>query len=321
MNACRTLGRMAALAGAALSLGALDAAAQDSGAPKRYSQQAMQQALRYVDELEVQGQRIMTQAMQVALQIEPQQSMARFEESHDFFEEVLHRLQTGDPAIGLPEPEEPELIAELEALQQVWDQLDATLNRVLSSGAVTRTDVILLSQFDNILVDISRQVEEAYEHQFARTNLSSMAVTTVVQAEHQAFLIERMQTEILLMLYGHDVNAQRRELAESAAQFERTLEGLIEGNPAQRLMPPPNAETRAELRNVQRSWDEVAPMIERLVNSDTVDRTVVVPIITKMEPLYRQMERAVDHYAPQAALRPRTGEDRPPAEPEGPPNA
>lgn len=311
---------IALIAGAAALLTAMPpAAAQNGHTAHRYSQQAMQQALRYVDELEVQGQRIMTEALQVALHIDEQASLARFQESHDFFVEVLHTLQKGDESIGLPVPESPELIAELDALQQIWDQLDAILGRVLQSGDVSRTDVILLSEFDSILVDISRQVEAAYEHQFAKNNLSSMAVTTVVKAEHQAFLIERMQTEILLIQYGHDVNEQRRLLAESAVIFEQTLEGLIAGNPANRLMPPPRADIKSQLRNVQRIWDEVAPTIDQIVAGGTVDLALVTQIVHRMEPLYTAMEHAVDLYAPQSAPMPGAPNRR--VEPDGPPNA
>lgn len=309
-----------AIIGAAVLLTASPLAASESRhTGPRYSQQAMQQALRFVDELEVQGQRIMTEALQVALQIEPDQSLARFEESREYFVTVLQTLKAGDPATGLPAPEEPELIAKLHALQQVWDQLDETLVNVIRSRSASRTDIILLSEFDGILVDISRQVANAYQHQFARTNLASMAVTTVVQAEHQSFLVERMQTEILLISYGHDVEEQRRQLAESAKSFDETLEDLISGNPAARLMPPPRVEIRSQLRNVQRIWDEVAPAIEQITTGAAVDLASVTQIVHRMEPLYAEMEMAIDLYAPQIDIQRETLDPVEP-EPEGPPN-
>lgn len=288
---------MLALFGAtALLLAAQFAAAQETHASDRYSQQAIRGALRYVQELEVQGQRIMTEALQIALQIEPEQSLERFRASHDFFEEALHTLRNGDPSIGLPAADEPELIAEIDALQQIWNQLDATLLRVLDSGTASRADIILLNEFDKALVEISRQVEEAYEHRFARTNLASIAVTTVVEAEHLSFLVERMQTELLLVSFGHDVGQQRRLLGQDARDFERTLDGLISGNASLRLMPPPNAEIRSQLRDVQRIWDEIAPTVERVGEGDAIDRPTVIQMVGLMEPLYEQMERAVSLY-------------------------
>lgn len=302
---------------ASLALGAISlplappvVAAQGAQTQQRYSQETMQQALRFVGQLEVQGQRLMTEAMQVALQIEPQQSLERFRTAHGYFEHVLRTLQNGDPALGLPVPEKSELVDPLEALQQVWNELDTTLENILLSGGVTGTDVILLSGLDNILVDIARQVEEAYAHEFSRTNLTSIAVTTVSLAEHQSMLIERMQTELLLTYYGHDAEMQRRRLAECAGAFERTLDGLITGNASLKLIPPPNAEIKAQLRVTQRIWDEVAPVLERTSQGQTVDREILVQTVHRMEMLYDEMERSVELYLPNAPelLAPPTGD-------------
>ncbi len=263
---------------------------------ERYSQEAIKQALRYVEGLEVQGQRLMTEALQVALGIEPVRSMAEFRKSRTHFINVLRTLQTGDAAIGLPVPQDPKLVSALEALRAVWDQVDPMFARFLAAEEISRTDVVLLAEFDAILVDLARQVEQAYEETFAKSNLASVAMITVVKAEHLSYLIERMQTEMLLIVYGHDVEKERELLAASYAEFEETLSGLMFGSPELKLIPPPHAEIELKLGAVQGKWNEIAPVLQKLTKDGQLDRAGATELVNRMEPLYQEMKQTVALY-------------------------
>lgn len=119
MNKHVIIGGALALFAIVVPLAALNAQAQGVTQQPRYSQESVKQALRFVKQLEVQGQRLMSKALLLALEIETPQSRVHFEVATVYFDHVLQTLRNGDPELGIPMPESPELSEPLLALWQV----------------------------------------------------------------------------------------------------------------------------------------------------------------------------------------------------------
>lgn len=277
-----------------VSAGSGEALAARSG--KHYSIDEMRHALRFVDELETKAQRMTAEALQMALDIEPEQSFANFKRSHDYFERVLSTLQTGDKALSLPAPTDPKLLEPLRRLQAVWDEVSGPVKKVLESGEVTRSDLTRLVELDNRLVEASRETEKAYEEVLqARVMFFSAALNNVVKAEHLSFLVEHITTEFLLIAYDHEASLHRQNLDKSTAEFELILNGLIHGDPDLHLVPAPNASVAAQLRKVELIWLEVAQTFkDAAAASGTTDRATLYRVTEHMEPLFVEMEKSVD---------------------------
>ncbi len=296
MTSSNVMGLLAFLGALALPLGASQAAKQIAAVEERYSQAEVQQALHHVEELAIQGQRLMTKALQVGLKIESERSYEEFQESRAYYLEALQKLQTGDAAAGIPVPKEAELTEPLQALQEVWIQLDPLFNALVTSGEISRSDLGLLDQYDAVLVDLTGKVEGAYQKKLSRASLISIASVTAARAEHLTFEIEHMVTEMLLIAYGYEVELERQRLGKTMAAFEETLGGLVVGNFALKLIPPPTVEVKAQLRTVQRMWDEIAPDLARLAAGGDMDRQTVTRVVNRMEPLYLEMKKTVPLY-------------------------
>ena len=112
---------------------------------KRYSIDAVQHGLRFIDALATNAQKMTAEALRIALAIEPEHSYANLKRSHDQFEMVLSTLKKGDEFRALPVPADPKLLEPLRKLQTVWDQINDPVQRVLESGKVTRDDLVLLA--------------------------------------------------------------------------------------------------------------------------------------------------------------------------------
>lgn len=263
---------------------------------KHYSVDAVQHALRFVDELDTNAQRMTAEALQLAMNIEPEHSFASFKRSHDDFERVLSTLRKGDEALGLPVPSDPRLLEPLQKLQGVWDQIGGPIEEILESGKVTRAQLVELAELDDVLVEASRETEQAYEEMLqARVLFFSAALNNVIKAEHLSFLVERITTEFLLIAYDHEVQLQRRNLGKSTAEFELILNGLIHGDPDLRLVQAPNADIATQLRKVELIWQEVAQDFKQAATTDDATDPDTLYRVTKyMEPLFAEMKKSVD---------------------------
>lgn len=261
--------------------------------PRSYSTSAIEHALRVVDELETQAQRMTAEALQLAMGIEPELSLERLRQAHDFFEKVLHTLQKGDEELGLPVPVDPKLLEPLVALQAMWDRIDVPVQKILDSGQVSREELIEMAELDHKLVEISQRTEKAYEKKLQENQLISVATVNLASAEHLSFLVEQMATEFLFIAYDHEVEEQRQMLGENTKHFERTLQGLIHGDPELRLVPAPDIGIASQLRKVESIWNDIAGTLVSAAGGAQVDPATIQRITERLEPLYEEMEKSV----------------------------
>lgn len=262
---------------------------------KRYSIDAVQRALRFIDQLPTNAQRLTAEALQLALQIEPEHSYANFKRSHGQFETVLSTLNKGDEPLALPIPTDPKLLEPLRKLQAVWDELNDPIHKVLESGKVTRDDFVLLAVLNNQLIAASKDTRQAYQDVLLAKLPFTTALNNIVKAEQLSFLVERMTAEFLLIAYDHEASRQRRNLGESAAEFELILNGLMHGDPNLHLVPAQDPDIAAQLRKVEVIWLEVARTIKRTASTgETADPETLYRVTEYMEPLFAEMQRSAD---------------------------
>ena len=262
---------------------------------KRYSVDAVQHALRFVDELAINAQKMTAGVLQIALNIEPEHSFANFKRSHSHFETVLGALKKGDEALALPVPTDPTLLEPLQKLQAVWHQINVPAQRVLGSGKVSRDDLVLLVELHKVLIKAATDTGQAYQGVLLAQVPYSTALNNIIKGEQLSFLVERITTEFLLIAYDHEAQLQRQKLGESTAEFELILNGLIHGDPNLHLVRAQDAGIAAQLRKVELIWLEVVHLFKRVAaKGDSADPETLLRVTKRMGPLFVEMEKSVD---------------------------
>ena len=147
----------------------------------------------------------------------------------------------------------------------------------LAGGAVhpARAQADIMSQLNAI-------VEQSSAELAVQINLSG----------RQRMLTQKMSKEAFLVALGVDPEENRQNAAKTAALFERTLKGLMQGDEALKLAPAPNEKILAQLKKVEGLWRRFKPLIEKVAAGD-VSRPVLERIAKENLPLLAEMNKAV----------------------------
>ncbi len=144
---------------------------------------------------------------------------------------------------------------------------------------------------------------EPVRHAQAQSDIMSQLDAIVAQSSaelavqinlsgRQRMLTQKMSKEAFLAALGVDAEKNRENARRTAALFERTLKGLMEGDEALKLAPAPNKKIFDQLKRVEKLWRRFKPLIEKVAAGDT-SRPVLERIAKENLPLLAEMNRAV----------------------------
>ena len=105
-------------------------------------------------------------------------------------------------------------------------------------------------------------------------------------------LTQKMSKEFFLIAYGHNVDANKQNISKTTALFDKTLNGLINGNSEMGLSEAPNPAIKTQLEKVKTMWDSFHSAIKS--NPDDSSKQAVE---AKNLPLLKEMNAAVQMFA------------------------
>ena len=116
-------------------------------------------------------------------------------------------------------------------------------------------------------------------------------------------LTQKMSKEFLLIAYGHDVENNKLSLLETYTLFERTLEGLVDGDATLGLPGTTNADIVAQLGVVSGLWGDFKPVVSAAAeaSSSSVSGEQISQVAQLNLPLLKNMNKAVGMYEAEAA--------------------
>ena len=253
-------------------------------------------ALVQVDEMATQAQRITTSLLLSGLDVAPKANLARAQKSLTFIDRMIQVARQGDPAMKLEAPSDPELLATVEVVEQLWAQLRPTFEGVIKTKKLRPEDVEVIAKNHLVLVKGILAMQKEFLRVLGQKNLVSILAYTAQQSEHLSFLIEEMASDLLLIVYGHDVQTNKLKLAKDQAIFQAALTDLIHGNPEKRLIAAPNEQIRAQLGKVKVLWEQFRPILEATAEGGMPSRQVLQTLVPLIETLYDEMATAAAYY-------------------------
>jgi hypothetical protein len=134
---------------------------------------------------------------------------------------------------------------------------------------------------------------------FLDANPTKEEIGTVINlAGKQRMLTQKMSKEALLIGKGIDVEKNQEALKKTISLFDKTLQGLLNGDKALKLPKTENKEIRDELQSISALWREFKVFIDRVANGN-FKRTSLKAIEMGNTPLLKSMNRIVTMYEEQ----------------------
>lgn len=241
-------------------------------------------------------QQLAKEALLVALGIDREQNLGRLETARTRFDRALRGLRAGDAALGLSPASDPDLLAELDRVDAVWQEMDSELRTGLANGRFTPDQVDRIAGLSMPLLDALDAAAAAGA--FPRDGqYFSMLLVAIELSDRQRTLVEQMSKELLLIAYGRNVEESRARLQMTASQFGESLDGLIYGDIDRLLLPAPTDSIRDQLAVVSQVWRvELRPIIDAAIAGDPLDRQSITQFTETCDRLLEESSIVVSLY-------------------------
>lgn len=250
-------------------------------------------------------QKMSKEIMLVALGIEKDNNLKNLAATANLFHKTLKGLKDGDADLKLPETVSPRIRKQLDEVNKIWIDFHSLVQNIIDSGAVNASQVEKIA-IDNLkLLKQMNRCVNLYEKDASKAGLKSdptLAVTINLSGK-QRMLTQKMSKEFLLVALGHDADINKLNLLETSTLFERTLNGLLDGDATLDLTGTKNGAIRAQLDVVKGLWMDFKPVISYALSPDTtsIASEKVNQLAAKNLPLLSEMNKAVGMFEKEAA--------------------
>ena len=238
-------------------------------------------------------QRMLTQKMSkeaflVALKVSPEKNRENLKKTMALFERTLIGLKKGDKGLHLAVAPNAKIAAQLDKVMALWKGFKPLVARVAAGQADMATLKEIAKKNLPLLAEMNRAVK-MFE-KVAGADTAELAVVINLSGR-QRMLTQKMTKEFLLIALKIDPQANRNNLNKTMALFDRTLKGLLDGDPGQDLPGTKDPKIRAQLKKVMALWADFAPLLKKAATPETL-----AAVAEKNLPLLAEMNRAVKMY-------------------------
>jgi len=224
-------------------------------------------------------QRMLTQKMSkealfVAKGIDVDNNKANLDKTVALFDKTLKGLISGDTQLGLPKTENPEILAQLTVVKELWVPFKSSIEKG-NLKAISEQNIPLLKNMNKAVQMYAKA---------SGSKLDPAMAQTINLAGRQRMLTQKMTKELLLAANGIDAEANKANAKKTFNLFKTTLSDLI--------AKAPNTEIKAQLNVVKGLMEEYQPIIE---NGDTSNEALKKAEGLNMK-LLKESNKAVQMY-------------------------
>jgi phosphohistidine swiveling domain-containing protein len=235
-------------------------------------------------------QKMSKEALLIARGIDADTNKANLEKTAALFDKTLAGLAAGDASLGLPETTDPAILEQLEVVKTLWIEFKGSIDAVLGGD----TGAAVLEKIAKQNLPLLKEMNKAVQMytKASGSTLDPAVATTINLAGKQRMLTQKMTKELLLVANGIDADINKANLGKTVALFERTLNGLLEGDAELGLPGTKDQAIRDQLDVVQNLWGQYKPVLDAV---DTSDAGLAKAAELNL-PLLKEMNKAVKMY-------------------------
>ncbi len=255
-------------------------------------------------------QRMLTQKMSkeivlIAMGHEVAANVKNLKGTSSLFDKTLKGLRNGDADLQLPTTSNKRILRQLDKVDAIWAEFKPIVQTIIDQGSASGDQISVVAQQNLPLLKQMNKCVKLYEKDASGAGLSSdpgLAVTINLSGK-QRMLTQKMSKEFFLISYGHDVEGNKLNLQETYTLFDRTLKGLLDGDPSLDLPGTTDNTIRAQLTAVQGLWTKFQPSMAygAAPSNSSIEADKVSLVADSNIPLLKNMNKAVKMYEKKAA--------------------
>ncbi len=255
-------------------------------------------------------QRMLTQKMSkeivlIAMGHETGANVKNLKATADLFDKTLKGLRNGDAGLQLVPTSNPRILRQLDKVDAIWAEFQPIVQTIIDQGGASGDQIAVVAEKNLPLLKQMNKCVKLYEKDASKAGMSSdpgLAVTINLSGK-QRMLTQKMSKEFFLIAYGHDTDNNKLNLQETYTLFDRTLKGLLDGDPSFDLPGTTDTSIRKQLTTVQRMWTKFQPSMAYGADpsTTTISTDKVSLVAGGNVPLLKNMNKAVKMYEKKAA--------------------
>ena len=183
---------------------------------------------------------------------------------------------------------------QLDKVRDMYLELKPLFDSVTQGAVLTGSEMTTLGEKNVPLLKEMNKAVKMYERG-AKKALSGDAAAAIVinLAGKQRMLTQKMTKEALLVQLGVAKEDNLLNLRETTALFDRTLNGLIDGDADLELPGTQDATIRAQLEKVSGLWTALSPSFETVLGGSELAADKLAVLSTENVTLLKEMNKGV----------------------------
>ncbi len=246
------------------------------------------------------SQKMSKEVLLINLNIKKDENLANLKGTSSLFDKTLKGLRDGDESLHLPATTSRRIQRQIDNnIQPLWEAYYKNIQAILDAGSVSAEQLDAIAQSNLPLLKEMNKCVNLYEKDASKAGMKSdpgLAVT-INLAGKQRMLTQKMSKEFFLVASNYKVDENRLNLQETSGLFERTLTGLLDGDPTLDLPGTKDEAIRTQLNKVQSMWVDFKPNVEFAAKeTGAIPEDKTVALADQNLPLLKEMNKAVGMY-------------------------
>jgi len=250
------------------------------------------------------SQKMSKEVLLVALGIDLDNNLANLTATSSLFDKTLKGLELGSAGLNLPPTSNKRILRQLEKINKLWSEFHPIIKVILNSKTVTPEQVASIASNNLPLLKQMNKAVGLYEKDAQKGGLKAAPglASTLNLSGKQRMLTQKMSKEFLLVAYGHESEPNKLNLLETYTLFERTLQGLRDGDETLGLPGTKSETILQQLAVIEGLWLTFKPIVANAVEqSGEIQVDQINSLAVNNLPLLKEMNRAVGMYEKEAA--------------------
>jgi len=240
-------------------------------------------------------QKISKEALLISLDIDKEENKKKLEKSVKLFDKTLNGLIYGDKDLELAPSKDKKVEAKLKEVKELWQPFYKNAKIIYSSQKPPKDAFIYIDKNNLNLLKTMNEAVSLYTLLGDKGSNKLKIANDINLAGKQRMLTQKMAKDILRYKNNLDAKEALKSLNSSAKLFDKTLNGLYNGDKELNLVGTNLPKIRNQLDIVKSRWSEAKELMSKAIKSKN-DKKVVKELISKLDETKVQMNKAVVLY-------------------------
>jgi len=226
----------------------------------------------------------------------------KLKDTIDRYDRVLNGLIEGDSGLNLHKIKISDIKKELLRTKKYWNEIKSSIDRDSFDKSQVAEVVKNCTKLRLMMVKVVRLYPRSAKRQrkqLALSNIINNIMAIESKKEHiinlsvkQAVRSQKLAKHILLIAMGVEIEKNKKGLIKSSTLFEKTLNGLINGDKELKLSPTTTISIKKQLEIVKSLWKPFFQNLN-LVIEDSSNKKAIKYIINNNEKLLKESQKVV----------------------------